>query len=612
MRDGVRLFTAIYEPKDKSTKHPILVERSPYTCYPYGEEFGRYMWESMSIYSQHNYIMVFQDVRGKNHSEGDFVEIRPLANKQHTNAHQPSTNIDEATDTYDTVDWLIKNCKGNNGAVGFWGISYPGFYSTMAGICGHPAVKAVSPQAPVTNWFLGDDMHHNGAFMLMDTYSFYPWFSRHDIMQPYDKSRLILSGGDAYTQYLHAGAISNLTSRIDSVPMWFDTCNHPDYDEWWQERDAIKAILSAKNKKLPAVMVVGGEFDAEDMWGAIHTYHAFNDKMQAANTQHPTPNCHFVYGPWSHGGWTDPNGMSMGDIVFGDSICRKTYRSNIEYPFFAYYLEGKGMKPASVRTFSTGENTWRSHESWPLASPEKGNMTNWYLLNDGTIDAMPQECQETITHSSLNIPHYTSDPKRPVPYQSQQSAERGTTYLCADQRFAAQRPDVLVYQTDTLRDTLRLAGPVIADMDVSITTTDADFVVKLIDVYPDNFKYSKHDIQTLALSQSRDTAHWEGPLMGGYQMLVRGDVMRGRYRNSFSKPEPFKPGEITKVRFELNDVCHTFLPGHRLMIQIQSSWFPLVDMNPQQFVNIYKCKDEDFIPTTVTIHSAHIELPIVK
>ena len=603
MRDGTKLFTAIYEPKDKTVKHPILVERSPYTCAPYGEEFGRYLWTSEAIYSQHNYIMVFQDVRGKNYSEGDYENIRPyIPNKKGKN------QIDEASDTYDTVDWLVKNVKNNNGAVGFWGISYPGFYSTMAGVCGHPAVKAVSPQAPVTDWFLGDDMHHNGAFMLMDSYSFFPWFERHSIMGDYDHSKTSLRPGDPYISYLEAGALSNLTSRLDSCPIWTSTMNHPDYDTWWQARDARQGIKYADVKRLPAVMVVGGEFDAEDMWGAIHTYEAFHDKVAASNSSpSSSEKVHFVYGPWTHGGWSRGYSSSLGDIFFGDSVCSKNYMRDVEYPFFAYYLEGKGERPVAVRAFHTGENTWSNYSEWPLHNVDK---TAVYLSDNGALSfSAPTVASAEST--------YLSDPAHPVAYQGETVEGRTTEYLCADQRYASRRPDVLTFQTAPLKDTLRIGGPIDVELQVALTTTDADFVVKVIDVFPDDFDYTDHEWQTLAKAHGGDTVRWHRPVMPGYQMLVRGDVMRGRYRESFSQPKAFVPGEVTPVNFSLPDAVHTFLPGHRLMIQIQSSWYPLVDMNPQQFVDIYKCKDSDFIKTNITIyreaaHASRILLPVIR
>lgn len=580
MRDGVRLFTTISEPKDKSTKHPILIQRTPYTRSPLGDEWGEFLWKYERIYLEHNYILVFQDCRGKNGSEGDYEDVRPMLG----NPTKKDGHIDEATDTYDTVDWLIKNCPGNNGCVGFWGTSNPGFLATEAALCCHPAVKAVSPQAPVTDWWIGDDAHHNGAFMYMDMYAFFPWFSRHKIQEPFDNSRVKLREVDPYTQYLEVGAIRNFTARIDSCPLWDQFCAHPDYDDFWQKRDATRYFKSVR----PAIMVIGGEFDAEDNWGALHTYQAFLKAKK--NGQ----DVHFVYGPWSHGAWHwGINGITkLGDICFGDTISVNAYMRDVEYPFFAYYLEGKGARPLPVRVFSTGENKWNNLAHWPLVPVSES--TSFYLHADGKItNEAPTADEPSDT--------YTSDPRHPVPYQQNIEARRSTSYMTSDQRFASYRPDVLTYQTSVLTDTLRLAGPIEADLNVAISTTDADFVVKVIDVFPDDYKNPQ---ETSAFMQ-------------GYQMLVRGDIIRGRYRNDRSKPEAFTPGQSTEVRFTLNDVCHTFLPGHRLMVQIQSSWFPLADRNPQQFVDIYHCSDSDFIPSQITVnHSAQhpslVRLPVVK
>ena len=599
MRDGVRLFTAIYEPKQtaadtpkgKAGRHPILVERTPYTCYPYGEDkFAEYLWKSQAIYTRNRYILVFQDVRGKNHSEGDFEDVRPVVGNPQQNGKKSGKKggavaVDETTDTYDTVDWLVKNTRDNNGRVGFWGISNPGFYATMAGICGHPAVKAVSPQAPVTDWWMGDDIHHNGAFMLMDSYSFFPWFSRHNLLAPISdaaRKKINLRDTDPYTRYLEAGAIKHLTARLDSCPLWDNVCKHPDYDEFWQQRDATRSITPATAK--PAVMVVGGQFDAEDCWGALHTYDAFS-KAKAGGDD-----VHFVFGPWSHGGWRGQC-SSLGDIFFSDSLTTETFMRDIEYPFFAYYLEGKGARPAAVRAFSTGDNQWHNAPQWPVVATTG---TPFYMHSGGKLTTKAPTTDEPSDT-------YTSDPMHPVPYQQTIADDRGTSYLCADQRFASYRPDVLTYQTQPLTDTLRLAGPIEADINVAISTTDADFVVKVIDVMPDGYENPKE----------------KTALMAGYQKLVRGDIFRGRYRNSPSHPEAFTPGQPTQVRFTMPDVCHTFLPGHRLMVQVQSTWFPLADRNPQQFVDIYHCADSDFIASQITLnhtaeHPSLVRLPVVK
>lgn len=582
MRDGVRLFTSVYLPKDKTEKHPILITRTPYSCGPYGEKKFRDWWSNhYKDYFRENYIMVVQDVRGKYMSEGDYVDVRPFINDKKTNQ-----DIDEASDTYDTIDWLVKNIEGNNGKAGVFGISYPGFYSTEAALSGHPALVAVSPQAPVTDWFIGDDWHHNGAFMLSDGFSFYAIWGfgnpRHTPGQESIPGKIKVTIKDNYDFYFNIGALSNFTKMTgDSLKFWSEIMNHPNYDSWWKERNARSGCYQIK----PAMLEVGGLFDAEDCFGAWNTYKAI--EKQSSDTDNK-----LVMGPWHHGQWSTTDGTHLGHIRFGSNTVQ-WYAENLEEPFFNYYLKGKGsienIKEANV--FFTGENEWRQFSEWP---PKGIADKALYLLPNGNLGWEKSGSENAYTS-------YISDPAKPVPYIDGVSSRRTVEYMDDDQRFAARRPDVLVFQTDALDKEIKLAGPLTADLKVSISTTDADFVVKLIDVFPDDFRYGRDDDY----------------IMGGYQMLVRGDIFRGRYRTSFEKPEPFVPGKTAEVKYTMPDVAHVFKKGHRIMVQVQSSWFPLADRNPQKFIDIYHAKDADFQKATVHIYhdkvnDSRVILPVLK
>jgi uncharacterized protein len=588
MRDGTKLFTSIYAPKDKSEKHPILMNRTPYSCSPYGENNWRAFWGShWKYYMRENYIIVLQDVRGRWMSEGEFEDVRPFMKDK-----KPNSDIDEASDTYDAIDWMIKNLPDNNGNVGVFGISYPGFYSTMAAASGHPALKAVSPQAPVTEWFLGDDFHHNGAFFQMDAFSFYSGFGK-----PRPKPTTLGSPGydfkikDNYEFYLKAGSLKNLANMIgDSIKFFHEMYKHPNYDDWWKARDARRAMYNIK----PAMLVVGGLFDAEDCYGAWNLYKAIEKQSPATDNK-------IVMGPWSHGQWGQRDGIQLGNIKFGSNTSI-WYQNNIEIPFFNYYLKGKGSNPnfAEALIFFSGANEWRKLPQWPPALMDE---TPIYFNTNGKLHWNKPAGKNIFSE-------YVSDPSKPVPYTEDVHQNRTNAYMTDDQRFASRRTDVLTFQTDVLNNDLTLAGPVIADLLVSITGTDADFVVKLIDVFPDDFNYPG-----AAGQQGRAGAG--SYLMGGYQMLVRGEIMRGKYRNSFETPTPFTPNKVDRVKFDLPDVAHTFKKGHRLMIQVQSSWFPLADRNPQKFVNIYECSEADFQKATIRLYhdgtnSSSIILPILK
>lgn len=589
MRDGKKLFTAIYIPKDTTEKHPILVRRTPYSSAPYGEaSFPESFWNSYHrLYMRENYIMVVQDVRGRYMSEGEFEDVRPY------NEAKSGTVIDEASDTYDAVDWLVKNVPSNNGRVGFFGISYPGFYATMAALSNHPAVKAVSPQAPVTDWFHGDDFHHNGAFMLMDGFNFYTGFGK---PRPNPTTQgnqgYKIPGTDNYNFYLQTGTLKDFARLMgDSIRFWKELYAHPNYDAWWKARNARNHV-----QHIPATtntLVVGGLFDAEDVFGAWNLYKAIEEKGKNNNK--------LVMGPWFHGQWGGRgDGSSLGHVRFG-SKTSEWYQNNVEVPFFNYHLKGKGdaSKMPEATVFFSGENTWRQFAKWPASGTQTQNL---YLGSDGTL-GWTKPTGTTFTQ-------YTSDPAKPVPYTEDVHLSRTREYMTDDQRFASRRPDVLVFQTGVLDKDVTLGGPLYADLYASLTTTDADFVVKLIDVFPDTFSY------TDAVAQPARSTGGSYP-MAGYQMLVRGEIMRGKFRKSFETPVPFTPSKVEQVKFYLPDVAHTFKKGHRIMVQVQSSWFPLVDRNPQKFVNIYEAAATDFQKSDVRIyHSSQypssIVLPVLK
>lgn len=564
MRDGTRLFTSVYSPKKSDEKSPILLFRTPYNAEGQGEEAYNFFVTIYSRFVEEGYILVFQDVRGRYMSEGEFVNVRPFI------PDKKGTEFDEASDTYDTVEWLINNVENNNGNVGVTGISYPGFYATMAILADHPAIKAVSPQAPVSNWFLGDDWHHNGAFFLIDGFSFYTSFGDPHPGESRRNYPLNFRWGteDSYDYFLDMGPIKN-TKKIfpDSVRYWHEIFEHPNYDDWWK---ATVPLPHLKNVK-PAVMTVGGWFDAEDLYGALNTYKSVEEQNKA---RHPN---YLVMGPWSHGQWAAGTAENLGNVYWG--MATNTMFQELEVDFFNYYLKDKGEEDfAEAYIYMTGENQWKEYTDWPPADATEKTI---YLQPDGGISFEAPDVNNEFSE-------YISDPDKPVPYMEDVHLRRDPVYMIDDQRFASRRPDVLVFETEPLTEDITLTGPVTADLYVSTTGTDADFIVKIIDVFPDQVRPPAD-------------ADIDVPL-GGYQMLVRGEVMRGKYRNSFENPEPFVPGEITKVSFSIPDLAHKFKKGHKLMIQVQSTWFPLVDRNPQKFVNIYECDEDDFQKATIRVY----------
>ncbi len=594
MRDGIQLFTAIYTPKDHSKKYPILIKRTPYSCSPYGADTYSTTFQNMNL-AHTGYIFVVQDVRGKYLSEGEFVDVRPFNPPGNSKSKAGSKSpVDEATDTYDTVDWLLKNAATNNGKVGVYGISYPGFYATMAILAGHPAIKAVSPQAPVTDWFIGDDFHHNGALMLMDAFSFYSGFG-----QPRPKPTMQDADGfsdwktpDNYDFYLKNGALRNYAEKLGmkGIPFWNDLMTHPDYDAWWKARNPRPHLQNIQ----PAVLTVGGLFDAEDCWGAWNIYKSIERQNDASHSNR------LVMGPWVHGGWARGSGERLGNVRFG-SPTSALYQNEIEVKFFEYYLKDIGkMDLPDAYIFETGSNKWTTYDAWP---PKNAALQKWFFDGNGALSN-----QVPGGDAATGIT-YTSDPAHPVAYTDAVHLQRTREYMTDDQRFAARRPDVLVYQTPVLNAPMTVTGAVVADLWVSLdddglapptVTLDADFVVKIIDVFPDTLQGNENGVP-----------------MGGYQMLVRGEIFRGRYRNGYDQPAGFDRGDPANVRFDLPDIAHTFLPGHKMMVQIQSSWFPLADRNPQQFINIYEAQDSDFIPVKVTVYQnasmpSGVVLPIQK
>ncbi len=565
MRDGVRLFTSIYLPKDTVHKHPILITRTPYSVGPYGLERYRNNLGPSALFVKEGYIFVYQDVRGRFMSEGEFDNMRP-----HIDRKTAKTDIDESSDTFDTIDWLLKNIPNHNGNVGLWGISYPGFYSSAGMIDAHPALKAVSPQAPIADWFF-DDFHHHGALFLPHAFNFMAGFGR---ARPKPTSewggRFQHGTPDGYQFFLDLGPLKNADSRYfhGDIAFWNEMMKHPNYDEFWQSRN----LLPHLKQVAPAVMTVGGWYDAEDLYGTFKTY-------QAIEKQNPGIFNVLVVGPWRHGGWGRTGGERLGNIEFG-SATSTFYRDYIELPFFEYYLKGKGEHGLpEAYVFETGDNRWRKFDHWPPANAEPRPL---HLRANGTLAfeaAAENEGQD----------EYISDPHKPVPYTEAVSIGMTTEYMTDDQRFAARRPDVLVYQTSALPKDVTLAGPLLADLWVSTSGTDSDWIVKLIDVFPPDAPDHK-DLPA-------------GRHMGNYERMVRSEVLRGRFRNSYAKPEPFTPNEPAEIKLELQDVLHTFQRGHRIMVQIQSTWFPLADRNPQKYVdNIYFADDKDFIKATQRVY----------
>ena len=581
MRDGAKLYTVVYAPKDADrVRYPIMLNRTPYSAGPYGPGQYRRRIAQNGAMLREGYIFVIQDVRGRYLSEGTFEDVRPATEK-----HPTKKDVDEGTDTFDTIEYLTKKGLKNNGRVGQWGISYPGFYTTVGLLSRHPALKASSPQAPVTDWFWDDD-HHNGAYFLTGTMGFWNNFGmpRPQPLAHYPDGPQ-MGTSDGYAFYQRLGSLKNIDANYfhGQYKHWTDLTQHPNYDAFWQARNPRPHLHDLKT----AVLTVGGFNDAEDLFGALNTYRAIEQ-------QNPGLPNRLVMGPWVHGGWAGSTGEMVGNVAYGPSPSL-WFQENVEAPFFKSYL--KDDKPTvaaqlpEATVFESGTNRWRTFDAWP---PKQAQDRMLYFQPGGKISFDKPA-------AGAEFDQFLSDPAHPVPYTEATAPSMTREYMTDDQRFASRRPDVLTYQTDALTAPLTLAGPIQALLQVATTGSDADWVVKIIDVYPDN---------TPDNPRTAPNVH-----LGGYQQLVRSEVMRGRFRNSFSQPEPFVPGQVTPVPFTVQDLMHTFQPGHRLMVQVQSTWFPLVDRNPQKYVdNIYEANEADFQSATHRLyHSpAHASQLAVK
>jgi uncharacterized protein len=570
MRDGVRLFTVIYTPKDLNEKLPFLLLRTPYgvSTKPSPNKI-----EYVSDMAKEGYIFVFQDIRGKFKSEGVFEMQRMMRDKSRTGS------IDEGTDTYDTVDWLLKNVMGNNGRAGIYGTSYDGWTTMMGTIEPHPALKAASEHATPSDMYIGDDFHHNGAFRLSYAfeYAYMTEYSKESSRFPFDKY-------DTYEWYLKLGPLSNVNQKYfhNKLPSWNDFVNHPDYDDFWKRQSMVYRLGS------PTVPIlhVAGWWDQEDFYGPLKAYEAL-EKKDAGNRNF------IIIGPWNHGGWRSGTGESLGIVDFGTLTADK-YRKDFQAPFFAYYLKGKGTGrfPEAI-TFQTGSNTWREYDQWPPSNATK--ISNLYMNPGGKLSFKSPAEKDAYDE-------YLSDPFHPVPYRSRPvemtygPGSRWYTWLLEDQRFVQNRPDVLSWESDVLDGDVTVTGNLSACLYAATTGTDADWVVKLIDVYPE--------------------AYPEKPVMGGYELMIANDVFRGRYRKSYSVPEAVRPDEVNEYHIDLHSVNHVFKKGHRIMVQVQSTWFPIIDRNPQKFVpNIFEAKESDFIVTHNRIYRSskypsYIQLPV--
>jgi putative CocE/NonD family hydrolase len=577
MRDGIKLFTSIYVPRDSSRDHPILMDRTPYGVGPYGPDAYRASMgpSSNPKFIDAGFIFVYQDARGRNESEGAYTEMTP-----HKDVKQGSKDVDESTDTYDTIDWLTKNIPHNNKKVGIYGTSYPGFYTTASCIDPHPALKACEPGAPMTDLWMGDDLFHNGAFMLGANFDFYQGYGRtprSPTLGPDPKYPRPENGNDAYKFFLAMGPVgpgSRVSLPPETAPLWDVVMHHPSYDDYWQARDISRHV-----KKVPAMLEVGGYYDAEDLAGPWRTFRGI-EKLA------PGSDNHIAIGPWAHGGWARGEGNAHGTLHWNTKT-GAWFRDSVEVPFFMHYLND-GPTPAlpKVLVYRSGGERWDRYDAWP---PKNANAKSLYLLPGGKLGWQ----QSGAGAGKASFDEYISDPANPVPVVGR--ADRSgmpRDYMTGDQRFASKRADVLTYQTDPLTDDVTIAGPVSPVLHVATSGTDADFVVKLIDVFPDN-----------APNWPGDTS---GFVVAGYQQLVRGEPFRGRYRRDPAKPVAFVPNKTDSLRYAMPDINHTFKKGHRIMVQIQSSWFPLNDRNPQTFVpNIFEAKPEDFKTATMRVfHSA--------
>jgi uncharacterized protein len=575
MRDGVKLHTEIYTPKDAKEALPIFLERTPYGISAEDKGYSHKLYGYTHMFAD-GYVFVFQDIRGRYGSEGQFVMTRPV--------HDPNDpkGVDESTDTYDTIDWLVKNVPNNNGRVGIAGISYGGFLAAMALINPHPALKAASEQACMGDTWLGDDFFHNGAFRLSYGYEYATAMESNK-----ERFHLSFDREDLYEWYLDIGPLSNINKKHlhGKIPSWNSFVEHPAYDDFWKR----KAIAYALHQTTVPNLNVAGWWDQEDFYGPMATY-ANLEKDDAAGLDF------LVVGPWNHGGWARGSGSSLGEIPFYTDT-GQYFREKVEAPWFAYYLHGKGELPLKeTLLFQTGSNVWTKFDAWP---PKDALTKSLYFGDGGRLSFEPPKGDAADAFDS-----YVSDPANPVPYRNRPVDEtyptdhpgRWYTWLVQDQRFAEKRPDVLTWKTEELTGNVTLTGQVTAKLFASTTGSDADWVVKLIDVYP-----------------QKDDAE---PALEGYELMISEEIFRGRYRNSYEKPEPLVPGEITPFTIDLHTADHVFKKGHRIMVQVQSTWFPLYDRNPQKFVpNIFEAKAKDYEKATEKVYRSsqypsHVEISV--
>ena len=573
MRDGIKLHTVIFTPKDQKEKLPFLMLRTPYGVNddPSPEKDGY-----IKDMAEDGYIFVFQDIRGRYLSEGKYAMMRFSRDKKDTKA------IDESSDTYDTIDWLLKNVPENNGKAGMYGISYDGWTTIIAATDPHPALKAVSEQATPSDMFMNDDLHHYGAFRLSYAfeYAFMEEISKTDSLYQFHNY-------DTYDWYLKLGPLSNMNKKYihGVLPSWNDFTRHPNYDEYWKRQSLAYRLDTPR----VAIQHVSGWWDQEDMVGPQDAY-----KVLEKHDKHHQN--FIVMGPWRHGGWAGGEGKSLGNIKFDDQATGTYFRKEIQAKWFAWYLKGKGDGNfAEAISFQTGSNQWKNYTAWP---PKEAEIKNIYFHTNGKLSFTPPSATEAKFDS------YVSDPAKPVPYRARPIEETYGTgsrwyfWLTEDQRFVQNRPDVLSWETDTLAEDITVTGNLLAKIYAATTGTDADWVVKLIDVYPQEYKKELK--------------------MSGYELMVAGDVMRGRFRKSFEKPEPLTPNKEELYTIDLHGVDHVFKKGHKIMVQVQSTWFPIIDRNPQKYVpNIFEATEADYQKATEMIyHSAGaascISLPVMK
>lgn len=571
MRDGVKLFTIVYTPRDTARTYPFLLVRTPYSIPPYEPDIYRKQLGPSPEFDREGYIFVYQDTRGKFRSEGDFVLLKPYQKDKRL-----KSDVDESSDTYDTIEWLLANIPRNNGRVGQWGISYPGWQTVMGMLAPHPALKASSPQASPSDMYIGDDFHHNGAFRFMYAFSWLSGNARPRAGQTQERGAPFDYGTpDGYRFFMDVGT----PARVDElyfrgeVPDWNTFMEHPNYDSYWKAQGLLKD-LGAVPARLP-ILHVAGWFDAEDFYGPLSIFY----RLEKLNPRSQTT---LVIGPWRHGGWAGPSGAELGDIRFGSETSRH-FQTEVQFPFFQHYLKDKGEwnSPKAI-VFETGNNVWHTYASWP---PPATSEKKLYFHSGGKLSFEPPR--------SPGYDEYVHDPAKPVPFSSQTRTTQGSIWMIEDQRFASTRPDVLVYETEPLTEDVTIAGPIIASLRVSTSGTDADWIVKLIDVLPGDAPDNE------PVQRGADPAPVR---MGHFQMLLAGEVFRSKYRESFEKPVAMVPNKVTRIEYDLRDRFHTFKKGHRIMVQVQSSWFPVIDRNPGQFMDIYHARLSDYRKTTQRVY----------